>query len=246
MRLKDHLREGLQSWRPKKYRSLLARKQKSILVTAGVWLACSLVLMVLVAIPGFWSLQRSLEEQLSSFETFSVETNITLREPLTLLSSPLVIIAPEQENLTREQVLVNDEGIVIKKPLGGTKTVLWSTVLDVQGNAGVYASWLRWSLALLLPTIILIVAGLFVVQACVLVISGTIIGFLVSKIARFSLSPAQLLKITTLATIPLMTLQIAPLFYVRWWAIPIGLWVFLVIIASWIVGEGRQEHKHRS
>lgn len=245
MRRKEHLKQGLQSWRPKKYRALIAKKYPELLTTTVIWLFFSVILMVIVAIPQFILFGNTMEEQLSSFDTFSIDTNISLREPITLSTTPLIVVHPEQENLSKEKVLINDMGIVVKRSFWrGTKIIPWSTILDVPAHASLYANWLRWGVLLLLPTIVLVVGIIFAVEAIILALLCTTFGFLVSKLFRFKIVFMQLLKVATLAIIPLMILQIIPFFYIRWWLVPIALYVLLVFAASWLVGESKLERQH--
>ena len=245
MKATSRLKEGLQAWRPKRYRALSAKSYREVLGMTGAWVLLCLALMVLAGVPLVALSGESLQRQFSSFETFSISTNITVSEPVVISSSPEVVIAPAQENLSGEKVLLNKEGIVLKRALWrGSRTIPWSTVLDVPGHASLYAKWLRWALIALLPTIVLIIGLMFAIEAAALVALSGLLGLIISRAFGFRISLRQLFKVATAALIPLAALQLIPFFYLRWWLVPVALYALLVFLATWLVGESRMERKH--
>ena len=127
MRKREHIKQGLRAFQPKKFRQLTAQPYKQIIGTVATWLGLALVIMLLVSIPKFLSIQKDLETKLQSFETFDLDTNISLSTPISIFETPSIIINPEQKMRLRKKSSSITKAYTIKKLFGKEKQLFPGT-----------------------------------------------------------------------------------------------------------------------
>jgi hypothetical protein len=244
MRVVEHLKQGLGSLQPTRYRKIAAQPYRQTIRTIMIWLLFSLTLMVIVSIPRYLVLSEELTTQLSSFTAFDVNTNIVLQEPITILHTPLVVVNPQQENMSDEAILINDQGILHKKAFWrGTQTTTWETILNIPSHAQTYAKWLTIAIIIITPTLLALLGLALLLELFVIIIATSVLAWLITKIARFQINFTSIIKVCTIASVPLIMLQIIPFFYIRWLFIPLGVYLLLVAISIWTTGESKLEKK---
>lgn len=244
MKWRDHARRVMKSFSPRKYRELSSQPLRSLLGTVLLALVWCLLLMLIVGSPKLWSLRASLDEGFASFETFSLEANVSMVAPVTVSQYPLVRIDLEQQNRSREAVLFTKDAMIINKVFSRHDRVLpWSSLKDVAAYGQSYTSWLVGLAVLLLPSLLLVLFLLFFAEAAVAAALGFVLCLIVTRVARFSIGLKSLLKIAVVALVPFLVLQVVPLFYVRWILIPWLAYVLLIASGTWFVGESRMEKR---
>ncbi|MBD3209185.1 hypothetical protein GF367_02085 [Candidatus Woesearchaeota archaeon] len=246
MSFRDQWRQGIRAWQPGKYRALTAHPFKMIVGTFFAWFGIAVLLMVVLGVPSLVMLPHSLADKFSAFDTLQLDANVSMQGPVMVAERPLVVVDLEQENLSGERVLVNEEGVHVRKPLWqGVRSVSWTSAANVLSYVDMYESWFTVLAVLLLPSLVLVVGLLFLVQSAVLVGVCVVLGLLITRLARFSLGVKQLVKVCVAALVPLAALELVPFFWFQWVLVPSLLYVVLVFVASWFVGEDRHErHSH--
>ena len=116
MRFKDHINRGLQAWQPKKYRQLSVHPFKEWFSTLVLWIIFSLIVMFIIGIPKIMLIPQMITSTANSFDEFNMSAEVSLSESQTLVTHPLIVIDLEKENISKERVLITDEGIHIRKP----------------------------------------------------------------------------------------------------------------------------------
>ncbi|MBN1274893.1 hypothetical protein JXA12_01190 [Candidatus Woesearchaeota archaeon] len=244
MRLRESLRQGMRTWSPREYRGLVALPLREVLRLFWSWFGLVVVVMLVVGLPQLFLLEDKLEASFSSFETFTVSFNVSMSSPATVTYSPLVVVDLDREELTRERVLLNEEGVHVRRPFWrGVRTLPWEGLSEVPQNADRYKGWILLLVVLLVPSFLLALCLAFLVEAAVLGVVAVLLVLAVTRLLRFRIGARQAVKVALLSLVPFMVVQLVPFFWVRWFVVPAALYALLVLAAAWVVGESRLDRR---
>lgn len=237
-------KQALMSCNPSSYRKLTAEKTRETIRRTWHLVLLLLLLMLVIGIPQLAKLPSNVQDALQAFEEFSVNSTIITNDSITLSNYPHIVVDTSKENLTDEKILFNDKGIQVKRGLfRKTKTTQWQTITDVEAHAEQYGKWTIALVILLLPSLLLLIGTIAVAEAVIVATIATVLILLITKATSFHISAKQAMKISIRGLVPLLALQLLPLFYIRWLWIPLALYVLLVALATWYVGEGKRERR---
>ncbi|MBW2982885.1 hypothetical protein KY327_01120 [Candidatus Woesearchaeota archaeon] len=247
MRFSERVGRMLQSFLPQRYRNLTAAPVKDVMRTATTAFLLILLLSVLSAVPRIVEMPDRLAERAAPLSEANFSANLSVTEPVVLNERPLVVVETDKENLTDERVLFNEEGVQLRQPFRqGVMRTSWDALDDPSGLVRQHRGALVTLAFLLLPSaaIALGLAGAAVTVALVLV--TFLLGRLVTKLARFRIRTKPFLKVCVIASTPFAALLLLPFFYFKWFLVPVAAYLLLVFLGTWLVGEGRHEHKPSS
>jgi len=240
MRLFDRVRFVVESFLPGRYRRLVASPWRVLLGQFFFTVVFSLVLMVLVALPLLFRLPSVLEQDFSRFDEFRVSLNVSMSEPLVVSRYPLVVVDLEKVNRTGERVLLNGDGVVYGW-LFGEGRVSWDSLSSLSENASRYSGWLTLFVVLLLPSLLLALFVVVLVESLVIGVVSWLLLFVVLRVVRVHITPRALAKVCVVSLLPFVVVQVVPLVVVRWFVVPLVLFLVLCSLGAWFVGESRWE-----
>lgn len=244
MRFSERVGRAFTSFLPQRYRKLTAASPKEITRTATTAFFLILLISVLSAIPQIAKTPDQLAERAAPLREANLSADITLKEPLVLNERPLVKIDMDKENLTEERLLVNEDGMQFRKPFWqGVKTTPWSTWDDPSELVREHQTAIIVLLLLLLPSVAIALGLAAAAVAAALMLATFFLGRVLTKATRFKIGTKPLLKVCIIATTPFLAFLLLPFFYHRWLLVPAAVYVLLVFLGTWLVGEGKGERQ---
>ncbi len=244
MRLKEHIKIFGQSCAPNNYRKLTAHKTSSIVRQFFTIFAFFMLLMILVSIPKLVQLPSEVERFSDSFDTFQVELNISMNEPLAISEHPSIVIDLNKTNRSKEFIILNDKGIIRRTIFGfDEKFSPWSKLKDVKTSTKEHQKLILIIIYLLIPSLIIFLSLLFLAESAILIPVMWTFGFIGTRIFRFRISKSQLWKIAILTWEAPLFIQMILFPYARFFLIPMIFFILLFTGSVWMTGQSRFEKK---
>ncbi|MFP4524005.1 MAG: hypothetical protein ACLFO2_01635 [Candidatus Woesearchaeota archaeon] len=247
MRFSERVGRMFQSFLPQRYRNLTAAPLKDVMRTAMVAFLLILLLSVLSAVPQILQMPDRLAARAAPLSEANFSANLTVTEPVVLNERPLVVVETDKENLTDERVLINEDGMQFRRPFWqGVKRTSWEAFDNPSGLVRQHEGVLVTLALLLLPSAIIALGLAGAAVMITLVVATFLLGRLVTKLARFRIRTKPFLKVCVIASTPFVAILLLPFFYLKWILVPVAAYLLLVFLGTWLVGEGKHEHKPSS
>ena len=245
MRISEHLKRYFASWTPGTYRRLTALSLREHITHLFAMFWIILAVMILVGIPQLVTLSDRIATGMETFETFSLDAEVNMSGHLEVTASPLIVIDLEKENLSKERLLVNNNG-VYSNGWFRDKAYSWDDLREVNTYAAQYSSWLALLAIILIPSLIVLLFLFAAVEVVALLLLTVLLGLAITRVAKFRVSVKQLVKVGLVASVPTLSVQLFPLFYIRWFIVPVVFYVLLVIFGVIMIGhkKGKKHKKH--
>jgi len=173
----EEVRKVFAAWNPSSYRKQIAVKKKVLVKRLFFGIVLSLLFMLVVSLPLLFKLSSNIEKTAEYFEELNVSVELETSESVELSKLPPVIVDSERENMSKEKVLINKEGITINRPLWiDDKVYSWSSLQSAQNIVKEYKGIFIFTLILLIPSLLItliILAGIetFVLLALSIVLT---------------------------------------------------------------------------
>lgn len=203
---------------PNSYEDLSNRTMKNVFSYFFSILFVSYIIMVIVAIPIFVSFESQLNKELSKFDEFIVDVNISMSEPIYLKQIKLGVDATGDKNLTYENILITKNYIQSQpfycyfKPLclfGSTKVnkIALDDYKDVVSKQGEYAAWLSLVALFVFPWILMnLFLGLFL-KYLIIALFFAGFGLALVRIINRRIKLKRIFKIAIYASTPMIVVN---------------------------------------
>ncbi len=234
------LKTVLLSLNPNSYKNLSSRKISDAFNHFFLVLIFSLIIFVILFVPFMLSFSSSLEKDFGKIDSFVVDVNLSAAQPITILSHPFVMIDLQKENLTSEQVLIN-ENFLQYRPyyFFGKKTVSLDEFKDLKLHQEKAMTIMVLLFVFMLPAILVLFFLVFAIKNLLLALILSIIGFIIFRISRYDIKFFSLLKTGLYASTILFIPELGLLLFYPVFLITTALYVLLFILGSWSIAKKR-------
>jgi len=246
MNLAYYLKTVLTSLNPNSYKNLSSRKLADSFNHFFFVLIFSLIILVILFVPFTIFFSQSLKTDFEKIDSFVVDVNISSKEPITILRHPSVILDLEKQNMTTEQVLINENELQYKPYyFFGKRTVLLDDFKDLKAHQEKAENLLVFLLIFIIPALLVFFFLFFALKNLLLAIILSIIGFIVFKLTNYNINFSSLFKTALFASTILFIPEIVFLLFYPVFLITTALYVLLFVLGSWSVAKKRFSIKKR-
>jgi len=193
-------------------------------------------LMLLLFVPAVLFGASGLQEKLASFDTFTVNGNVSAGEPVVLLRAPdIVVDLTDDASMTNERVLFTKQGVSWKEwLLFGQTSKTWDELTDLTSAS---QDTLFLVLLFLVPSFAFWAGVLFLICYFSIVLVASVFAFLLPRVWRHKITYVTSLKLCLFAATIMMAVELLLLpFYRNWW-LPVLLYVVFLAIGIALVGD---------
>jgi hypothetical protein len=237
------------SLNPGRYPSLVSRSWKQALDYLLTLVFFLVFILFLVSIYRFAHFQAGFDNEISKFERFVVDVDYELSEPIEIGGFAMA----NRRNRTEERVLVTQDGItsyslicLLLEPACIFETEPGMKTSEELSDALSYSSDVKaaigFLLVLLLPGLLMFFLVFYALKFLVIVFLASAIAFVVTRLARFEISPKQICLAAVYSSTVMVILEVVNLVTSGFFWIPVI--AFMVMYTVTVMTVGEREHAY--
>lgn len=151
--------------------------------------------MIAIAAPKLVYLSSYLDGQFTKFDKFNIQLDIKMSEPIVVTEKePMIVltnIGDDAANITYNKLLITGEKIYFKESFSKIKEINYKEYLDVLGKKESIRKILVAGFYLMIPTAVFLLYVLSFFKYAVLALFTGILGYLISRLVRYEISPRE-------------------------------------------------------
>ena len=205
----------------------------------------SILVMFILFIPIFFSFPAFFDQKTANFEKLDLNLSFALKEPINLLSDPLIRVGNPDDNITDARLLITEDSIYYKSffLFGKTKSIPLETNINIKSSETI-KSGLMNLLLFLLPSFIFWSIIFFCIYFFVVILFTFLLALLIVWAFRMSISALSLFKTSIYASTIMIALQLIIMPFYRIIFIPVfAYWILMLIIILLLKDEKRSSGK---
>jgi len=236
MRIPAFVKEVVWACYPPRYKQLAEKPFGQSLKYMSKILLIAFIISGILFLPKLFTLKDTIQEELSKFESFQLDGNISQTAPITIPRHNPWIVVDLNANLSMtKEALVIDQNTV-KYRFFGIKSIPRNELKNMETSS---AGFFTAMLLLMLPGILLLLyIRMWVKYFLIILVVGTLF-FIIMELSRFRLRWKQMLNITTHALTAVILIEVIAAAVNANFLLPIfrfvGVNVYLITLAVLIV-----------
>jgi len=221
MKIPEFLREIIWSFYPPRYRQLADKHfHKSLRYMSKILLIVFLITAILF-IPKLATLRGTVESELSKFQTFKLEGNVSQSSTITIpVHNPWVVVDLNNDYTLTKEFLVIDKTTIQYRFLT-VKKIQRDQLKDVSSNRASVSGFFTSLILLLAPGIALVLyIRLWLKYLLLILVFGTFF-FIVMELTHYRLRWKQMLSIAAHAITPVIAIEVVSSFVTTAYLLPV-------------------------
>lgn len=213
MAVLELLRTVVVSFQPLSYRNLLRENSKKLFRHMTIFIIAIFLFSSLLSLPKLFSLQENVETELGKVQKLDVSGDVRISAPVTLTGGIVIDTAATNKVITTEKVLITKDTLYFNffRPM----KVKLDRIFHPLNYKSQFASTIMLIGLMVLPSILLVMLGLFLVKYVMLTLAaGAAIFFVLRVLLLIRIRPRNVFNVCFLAAIPPAAMEgiISPFF----------------------------------
>jgi hypothetical protein len=222
------------TFNPNAYKELVSRKLGLAFSYFFFALTLSVIAMLILFIPFTLSFAQTLPKTFANVQVFTITTNVSMNDSITLFKSPEVIVDLNKTQPGQESVLITKQYLFYKPfLLFGEKNISLQEFSDLKKHETKAVTLMVSIFIFLIPAIVVFVFLFFTIKNLLLALIVSFFAYIIYKLAHYDISFVSLFKAALYASTFLVIGEIILLFFYPQFLISTIVFVFIFILASW-------------
>jgi hypothetical protein len=194
--------------------------------------------MFILFIPAIYSTTDYVSRGIGHFDTFTLSSNLILRDSFNLLDSPLIRFENKDANVTNEFMLITPDKVSYKSYLlfGSERNLVLDHTTDLTSDAKA-KSWLVLLFFFILPSLLFWSIILSVVYFTIMILITLIVMLMISSVFRINIRIVNLLKLCIYSSTIFILLQLLLMPFYRVLALPLAIYWLLILVTLFVLRD---------
>jgi hypothetical protein len=221
MQVPEFIKEVVWSFFPPRYLQLANKPFRKSLGYMSRVLLIAFVIAGLLFIPKLFTLKDTTESELSKFEHFTVSSNVTQSDRITIPKHNPWVVVDLNANLTLTKEIIVIDKDTVKYRFLGIKSIPREQLKDVSGNRPGVSRFVAAMILLMLPGIaLLLYIRAWLKYFLLIFVMGTFV-FIVMELSKLRLSWKQMLNIASHALTAVIFIEVVSAAIATTYLIPV-------------------------